>query len=385
MAIIEYGTICSDDERYETELTDAELAKTTEFGYFGGLVSLGGTPEKPDIGFRFYSISAQYAPYVVEKDDPKYRSNVINAIKIVYKRDDVNWIREFLFGTEMKNLLWESIEFSQEEYCKRITISKVFNKKSNYTLIRSIELVTNSGRTFSVGKAEKDHEHEVIDVLEFDGKIIDIDVESGEAIDRLKFKVEQKPYLIETFNYVYDTQSKKLTESDDIVYLQEFRNLYKNPSSISFQGSRMLQSTFMWNFITKLGLSCKVTAETGVPFFAKGEVEIGMTIDFEMGVGGIKTEEHSYSWQVDFILDPGYTMNAEVRDRYGKLDLPYKCNAVAYYRGGSFKKGHLKGIFKNASKHELYVTLSDGIMQSTQSDVKKKEPKFVPHPYRVLK
>jgi hypothetical protein len=351
---------------------------------FGG--NGGGRTQIDNVKY-VYSIHAQYDEW-----NPA-QSKVINWLKIGYVYgDEKNRPQKKVveFGKKRKNLGYENMRFRENDYCKKIILSKVEDKngiKDPRTdepgeFIRSIYIEKPCGSKFSVGLSESDDKNEKIETIEFQGILKNIIVSSGDVIDSLEVIVDEYPNVIETFDYTYD--EKKINKKLDniIIYSQEFNNMSETTEMpVVFEGSRTLQHTISWHFDTKLGFSYKATAKAGVPFMGKGEVEIGATIDIDFGWSGTKTEEHAYRWQGQFTLAPKRKIKANVIDRYGKLDLPYKCNAILHYRSGAIKTGYMEGIFENASMHDLYVELIDN--DKLNKDIKEDIVFFMPPPAKL--
>ncbi|MGV8125896.1 MAG: jacalin-like lectin [Methanothrix sp.] len=372
-----YDTALPGEGSYNKELTEETLENEITYGFFGGP---GGeeTPKEVKNAKRVKEIRATY------KEWDHAKAKVIKALRVKIEDKDGKDI-EIDGGKDKEGEHYESIKFDEDDYCKKIIISKVVDldgTQKGWEYIRSIYIETIGGRTFSIGSTEPDDNQERIELFEFEGKLKNIRFYCGDAIDSIEFTVIEKPNNIRSFNYQFFDQAPDIENSQVTIVQQVFHNKFSNaPMHVSFQGSRTLESTFSWNFATRLGFSYKSTVETQIPFVAKGQVELGATLEFELGVSGAERQEHTYSWQAEFDIPQNASMEASVTDIFGVLDVPFKCDAIAYYRSGYFMPGYLEGTFKNASKHDLDVSIA----QFTPKDGVERKPENIPPPLTSFK
>ncbi|MBV9849873.1 MAG: ETX/MTX2 family pore-forming toxin [Armatimonadetes bacterium] len=217
----------------------------------------------------------------------------------------------------------------------------------------ALSFTTDAGRSFTAG----DTSAAATQLASLAGsQIYGLSGMDGSAVDTISLKVSLPITEIQVYDLDYDienvTQSFVTPIALDTVTLT---NDTTTTQTVSMSRSFQTASSSSWTFTGGLKIGVKTTIEAGIPFVAKGAVELSAEVSFGIAYGSTYTTTQTFLYVAQAAVQSGQQVTAQVVATQSQLDVDYTGTLQVWYINGTNKIFPLSGTYTGISTYDVNV------------------------------
>jgi hypothetical protein len=163
----------------------------------------------------------------------------------------------------------------------------------------------------------------------------------------------------------YDLTAAKILGSEPATVLTlEAKNTSSSEQTPQISGTYTLSRTSGWAnaLATKVGV--KVSGSAGVPFVAKGKVELSTEVQNTYTWNGSKTETQAYTFSAPLKLRPHEHGTVVLTATNTHISVPYSGTGELLFKSGKRCSRRVEGMYEGQNGHSVQAEYTSGKMEA---------------------
>lgn len=169
----------------------------------------------------------------------------------------------------------------------------------------------------------------------------------------------------------YHIESAKIIKQGPAeLYRKVVHNKTEVPQTSTISGSISTSMQSGWSDSLGVKVGAKTTFETGIPFVAKGEVEVSAEVSNTFTWNGSTTKTQTFSFSTPVSVPPQSSIIALVSSTVSTVSVPCTVICEAILKSGVKLPAKIQGLYVGTNSHDLevtFVTQKDGSIEVTSA------------------
>ena len=181
----------------------------------------------------------------------------------------------------------------------------------------------------------------------------------GATINGLGFILKKDRIVdqrLTNFNYQPAPLQKPVVDS---TILAELKNELDIEESRHISKSESITSTSIWKHQAGIEVKASTELETGIPFVAKGRIEVSASTNFVYTWGDTKKETQTVTFTSNVIAPPHSKVTAQIQVFKSNLDLSYDAHYQCLYEHSRPVNKPFSGTYRGVSSHDVSIVYDE--------------------------